>query len=149
MRYDAEVYARGASGPLTNVSNFVGAGFRLRRRGSPRAIGGSIGNQIDPAASPLPNIWCNVAQTLRCNGIARIVSRPISCFGLCISGMTFGAGIIVPPSLGPAVEFSRSEFDAKVGRQCRPNPVADSGRIKRNGSERKRSDFHGFPLSWL
>ena len=28
MRHDAEVYARGAAGPLTNVSYFVGAGFR-------------------------------------------------------------------------------------------------------------------------
>ena len=59
--------------------------------------------------------------------------------------MTSGAGIIIPPSLGPAVEFSGSEFDAKVVRKCRLNPVADSGRIKRNSSERKRSDFHGFP----
>ena len=39
MRHDAEVYARGAAGPMTDVSNFVGAGFRGRRRGSPRAIG--------------------------------------------------------------------------------------------------------------
>ena len=61
MRHDAEVYARGAAGPLTNVSYFVGAGFRPRGRVSPRAIGGSIGNQIDPAASPLPNTWRNVA----------------------------------------------------------------------------------------
>ena len=56
MRHDAEVYARGAAGPLTNVSYFVGAGFRPWGRVSPRAIGESIGNQIDPAASPLPNI---------------------------------------------------------------------------------------------
>ena len=63
--------------------------------------------------------------------------------------MTSGAGIVIPPSLGPAVEFSRSEFDAKVGRQCRPGPVADSERIKRNSSERKRSDSHGFPVSSL
>ena len=63
--------------------------------------------------------------------------------------MTSGASIIIPPSLGPAVEFSGSEFDAKVVRKCRLNPVADSGRIKRNNSERKRSDFHGFPVSSL
>ena len=63
--------------------------------------------------------------------------------------MTSGAGIVIPASLGPAVEFSGGEFDAKVGRECRPAHVADSGRTKRNDSERKRSDFHGFPLSWL
>ena len=28
MRHDAEVYARGAAGPMTDVSYFVGAGFR-------------------------------------------------------------------------------------------------------------------------
>ena len=50
--------------------------------------------------------------------------------------MTSGAGIIIPSSLGPAVEFSGSEFDAKVGRQCRSNPVTDSRRIKRDSSER-------------
>jgi hypothetical protein len=59
--------------------------------------------------------------------------------------MTSGAGTIIPPSLGPVVEFIGGEFDAEVGRECRPNPVADNGRIKRN-SERKRSDFHGFPV---
>ena len=60
--------------------------------------------------------------------------------------MTSGAGIIIPASLGPAVEFSGSEFDAKVGRECRPDPVGERERIKRNNSERKRSDFH-FPVS--
>lgn len=59
--------------------------------------------------------------------------------------MTSGAGTIIPPSLGPVVEFSGSELDAKVGRECRPNPVADSGRTKRNSSKCKRSDFHGLP----
>ena len=61
MRHDAEIYARGAAGPTTNVSYFVGAGFRRGRRVSPRAIGGSIGNQIDPGASPLRNTGRNVA----------------------------------------------------------------------------------------
>jgi hypothetical protein len=49
--------------------------------------------------------------------------------------MAPGAGIIIPPSQGPAVELSGSEFDSKVGRECRPNPVADSGRMKRNSGE--------------
>jgi hypothetical protein len=56
--------------------------------------------------------------------------------------MTSGAGIIIPASIGPAVEFSGSEFDAKVGRECRSDPVGERERIKRNNSERKRSDFH-------
>jgi hypothetical protein len=60
--------------------------------------------------------------------------------------MTSGAGIIIPASIGPAVEFSGSEFDAKVGRECRSDPVGERERIKRNNSERKRSDFH-FPVS--
>jgi hypothetical protein len=63
--------------------------------------------------------------------------------------MASGAGIIIPPSLGPAVEFSGSEFDAKVGRDRRSNPVGSSERIKRNNGERKRSNFHGFPVSSL
>jgi hypothetical protein len=63
--------------------------------------------------------------------------------------MTSSTGIVIPTPLCPAVEFSGSEFDAKVGRECRPNSAADSGRIKRNSSERKRSDFHGFPVSSL
>ena len=81
MRHDAEVHARGAAGPMTNVSYFVGAGFRHWRRVNPRAIGGRIGNQIDPSASSLPNSGLNVAQTLRCNGIIRIVSGSISRLG--------------------------------------------------------------------
>jgi len=44
--------------------------------------------------------------------------------------MTSGAGIIIPPSLGPAVELSGSEFDAKVGRECR----TDNVHIKRNNN---------------
>jgi hypothetical protein len=63
--------------------------------------------------------------------------------------MTSGAGIIISPSLYPVVEFSGSEFDAKVGRECRSNPVGDRERIKRNNSEHKRSNFHGFPVSSL
>jgi len=81
MRHDAEVHARGAAGPMTNVSYFVGAGFRRWRRVNPRTIGGRIGNQIDPSASSLPNSGRNVAQTLRCNGIIRIVSGSISRLG--------------------------------------------------------------------
>ena len=59
--------------------------------------------------------------------------------------MSSGAGIIIPPSLGAVVEFSGSELDAKVGRERRSNPVADSGRKKRSSSECKRSDSHGVP----
>jgi hypothetical protein len=59
VRHDAEINTRGA--PRTDVSYFVRAGFRGWRRVSPRAIGGSIGNQIDPGASPLRNNWRNVA----------------------------------------------------------------------------------------
>ena len=58
--------------------------------------------------------------------------------------MTSGAGIVIPSSLDPAVEFTGSEFDAKVGRECRSDPVGDRERIKRNDSECKRSNFHGF-----
>ena len=61
MRHNAEVHARGAAGPLTNVSYFVGARFRRWRRVNPRAIGGSIGNQIDTGASLQPNTGRNVA----------------------------------------------------------------------------------------
>jgi hypothetical protein len=63
--------------------------------------------------------------------------------------MISGAGVIIPPSLCPAIEFSSSEFDAKVRRECKSNPVGEGVRIKRNNSERKRSDFHGFPVSSL
>ena len=35
MRHHAEVHARGAAGPMTNVSNFVGAGFRHWRKLNP------------------------------------------------------------------------------------------------------------------
>ena len=63
--------------------------------------------------------------------------------------MTSGAGVVIPPSLGSAVEFGRREFDAKVGRQCRPGSVADSERTERDSSERKRSDSHVFPVSSL
>ena len=82
MRHDAEVHACRAAGPMTDVSNLVCAGFRRWRRASPRAIGGSIDNQIDPGASPLPNTWHNAVETLRGNGIVRIVSGPISRRGL-------------------------------------------------------------------
>ena len=68
MRHDAEVYARSAAGPMTDVSNLVCAGFRRWRRGIPRAIGRSADNQIDPGASPLRNIRRNVVETLRGNG---------------------------------------------------------------------------------
>lgn len=149
MRHDAEVHACSAANPTTDVSCFVRTRFRGWRSVSPRAIGGSIGNQIDPGASLLPNTWRHIAQTLRCNSITRIVSGAIPCFGLYIRVMTSGAGIIIPPALGLAVEFSGREFDAKVVRECRPNPVADGGRTKCNSSERKRSDLHGFPVSWL
>jgi hypothetical protein len=63
--------------------------------------------------------------------------------------MPSGAGIIIPAALCPAVEFSGSEFDAKVRRECGSNPVGASERIKRNNSERKRSNVHGFPVSSL
>ena len=58
VRHDAEIHARGAPG--TDVSYLVRAGFRGWRRVSPRAIGGSIGNQIDPGASLLRNTGRNV-----------------------------------------------------------------------------------------
>jgi len=125
VRHDAEVYARSAAGPMTDVSNLVCAGFRRWRRGIPRAIRRSADNQIDPGASPLRNIRRNVVETLRGNGIVRILSGPISRLGLYPWGMTSGAGIVISSSLGPAVEFSGSEFDAKVGRECRPDPVGD------------------------
>jgi hypothetical protein len=125
VRHDAEVYARGAAGPMTDISNLVCAGFRRWRRGVPRAIGRSADNQIDPGASPLRNIRRNVVETLRGNGIVRILSGPISRLGLYPWGMTSGAGIVISSSLGPAVEFSGSEFDAKVGRECRPDPAGD------------------------
>ena len=82
MRHGAEVHARGAADPRADVFYFVRAGFRRRRRAGPRAIGRSIGNQIDPGTGPLPNTRRNVVQTLRCNGIIRIVSGPISRQGL-------------------------------------------------------------------
>ena len=49
--------------------------------------------------------------------------------------MTSGAGIVIPSSLDPAVEFTGSEFDAKVGRECSSDPVGRSERIKRNNGE--------------
>ena len=55
MRHDAEIHARGAVDPTTDVSYVVGAGFRRWRRVNPCAIGGSIGEQIDPGASLLRN----------------------------------------------------------------------------------------------
>jgi hypothetical protein len=82
MRHDAEIHACGAAGPMTNVSNFVGAGFRRWRRVGPRAVGGSIGSQIDPGASPLRDTGRNAVETLRSNGIIRVVSGPISRLGL-------------------------------------------------------------------
>lgn len=118
MRHGAEVHARGAADPMTNVFYLVSAGFRCRRRVSPRPIGRSIGNQIDPGTSLLPNTLCNVVQALGCNSIIRIVSGPISRHGLDIRGTIAGAGIIIPPAFCPVVEFSRSEFDAKVSREC-------------------------------
>jgi hypothetical protein len=63
--------------------------------------------------------------------------------------MASGAGIIIPPPLSSAVELSGSEFDTEVCRECRSDPVGVRERIKRNGSERKRSDFHDFPVSSL
>jgi hypothetical protein len=118
MRHGAEVHARGAADPMTYVFYLVRAGFRCRRRVSPRPIGRSIGNQIDPGASLLTKTWRNAVQTLGCNSIIRIVSGPISRHGLDIRGMPSGAGIIISPSFCPMIEFSRSEFDAKVGREC-------------------------------
>jgi hypothetical protein len=50
--------------------------------------------------------------------------------------MTSGAGITVPPSLYPVAEFSSSEFDTKIGRECRCNPVGERTRRKRNNRER-------------
>ena len=38
MRHDAEIYARGAAGPVTNVSYFVGAGFWRWRKSRPRKV---------------------------------------------------------------------------------------------------------------
>jgi hypothetical protein len=32
--------------------------------------------------------------------------------------MPSGAGIIISPSFCPMIEFRRSEFDAKIGREC-------------------------------
>ena len=61
MRHGAQIHARGAAGPTTNVSYLVGARLRRGRRVSPRAIGGSIGNQIDPGAGALRNTGRNVA----------------------------------------------------------------------------------------
>jgi hypothetical protein len=58
--------------------------------------------------------------------------------------MTSGAGIVIPSSLDPAVEFTGSEFDAKVGRECSSDPAGHMERIKRNNGEHKRSNFHGF-----
>jgi hypothetical protein len=58
--------------------------------------------------------------------------------------MTSGAGIVIPSSLGPAVEFTGSQFDAKVGRECSTDPADDRERIKRNNGQRKRANFHGF-----
>jgi hypothetical protein len=52
MRQGAEVHARGAANPMTNVSYFVRAGFRCRRRVNPRVIGGGIGNQIERMVRP-------------------------------------------------------------------------------------------------
>ena len=39
MRHDAEIHARGAAGPMTNVFHFVGAGFWRWRKVNPGAIG--------------------------------------------------------------------------------------------------------------
>jgi hypothetical protein len=55
MRRGAEVHTRGAADPTTNVFYFVQAGFWCGRRVNPRAIGRSIGNQIDTGTSLLPN----------------------------------------------------------------------------------------------
>jgi hypothetical protein len=59
VRHDAEVHACGA--PVADVFYFVRAGFWRWSRVSPRAIGGSIGDQIDPGAGPLRDSWGNVA----------------------------------------------------------------------------------------
>ena len=59
MCHDTEIHARGAADPTTNVSYFVGAGFRRWRRVNPRTIGGNIGKQIDPGASLLRNTGRN------------------------------------------------------------------------------------------
>ena len=75
MRHDAEVYARSAAGPMTDVSNLVCAGFWRWRRVSPRAIGRSVGNQIDPGASPLRNIRRNVIETLRAMEALTLLGR--------------------------------------------------------------------------
>jgi hypothetical protein len=32
--------------------------------------------------------------------------------------MPSGAGIVIPASFCPVIEFSGGEFDAKVGREC-------------------------------
>jgi hypothetical protein len=64
VRHDTEVDACGGADPLADVSHLLRFGLRRRGKFSPRWVGRSIGSQIDPAASPLLNIWCDVVPTL-------------------------------------------------------------------------------------
>ncbi len=119
LRHDAEVYTRSAAGPMTDVSNLVCAGFRaLGEEVGPRAIGRRVGNQIDPGASPLCNIDVTLSRHCEATALLTLSLARVSRPGLYPRGMTSGAGIVISSSSGPAVEFSGSEFDSKVGREC-------------------------------
>jgi hypothetical protein len=54
MRHDAEVHARGAAGPMTNVSYFVGAGFRHWRRVNPELLAEGLATKLTRAQARCP-----------------------------------------------------------------------------------------------
>jgi hypothetical protein len=146
-RYGAKIHARAPPSSTAEVSHIICVGLCRRRRVGPRVIGGSIRNQIDPRASLLTHGECDIFQTLRCNGISRILSGPTSGCVLDICGFVSGAGILVPPPFMPAIESGTSQLDAKISRGYRADSATKNGRKKCNEIAGKRSGLHGLSMS--
>jgi hypothetical protein len=148
-RHRAKVHACAPPSSTTNVSHIICVGLCCRSKVGPQVIGGRIGNQIDPRAGLPADGVCDISQTLRCNSIGCIVSGPILGCVLDIQGFVSGAGILVPPSLMPAIEFTAGKLDTKISRGCWADFAANNGRKKRNNIAGKRCDFHGVSASLL
>lgn len=55
---------------------------------------------------------------------------------------SFPAQAFASASLLPLIEFSSSQFDAKIGRRCRSISAAEQNCEKHNDIKGKRYDFH-------
>ena len=122
---------------MAQIPYLLGTGFRRRRGVDPGCAGRNIEDQVCTGTCLLRDVYCDAFGALCGDCVDGVESGLVPGYGRGFGGSASSAGIIIPASIGPAVEFSGSEFDAKVGRECRSDPVGERERIKRNNSERK------------